>query len=487
MRLSTATCLAAVHSRDARFDGWFVTAVRSTRIYCRPSCPATPPRADRIDFLPSAAAAVARGYRACKRCLPDATPGSPEWNVRDDLVARAMRLIADGVVEREGVEGLSRRLGYSSRQIERVVSEQLGAGPLAMARSQRAQTARILIETTAMPFADIAFAAGFGSIRSMNDVVRTTFALTPTQLRARRSPLRATDPPAWHRIDLRLPMRLPFWPDNVFGHLVATGVPGVEEWRDGAYRRTLRLTYGAGIVALRPAPDHVGTTVWLRDVRDLQTAVSRCRFLLDLDADPQAVDAALARDPRLAPMIAAAPGRRVPHTTDPVEMALRIVLGQQISTRAARTHAARLTAALGETISDPGGRLTGLFPTAEVVAGAPDDVLAMPTTRKRTLRSLARALADEEIDVSPGADWTRTRTRLLDVPGIGPWSVESIAMRALGDPDAFPATDLAVRRILERIGPPAGNWRPWRAYVTQHLWATLDHETNHLPTMEASA
>lgn len=481
MHLDTATRLAAVRARDARFDGWFVTAVRTTGIYCRPSCPATPPKADHVEFFPSAAAAVAHGYRACKRCLPDATPGSPEWNIRDDLVARAMRLIADGVIEREGVEGLARRLGYSSRQIERLVREQLGAGPLALARSQRAQTARVLIETTAMPFADIAFAAGFGSIRSMNDVVRATFALTPTQLRARRSPLRQADPPAWHRVDLRLPMRQPFLPDNVFGHLVATGVPGVEEWRDGAYRRTMPLAYGAAVVALRPTPDHVATTLWLQDVRDLRLAVSRCRFLLDLDADPQAVDAALSADPRLRPMVQKAPGRRVPHTTDPVEMALRIVLGQQISTKAARAHAARLVTALGTAIDDPAGELGWTFPSAALIADAPDDLFAMPGSRRRTVRAVAAALAEGEIDLSPGADWTLARERLIGAPGIGPWSVESIAMRALGDPDAFPATDLAVRRCLERIGPPDERWRPWRAYVTQHLWGMTDHETNQLP------
>lgn len=481
MHLSTATRLAAVQARDARFDGWFVTAVRTTGIYCRPSCPATPPKADHVEFFASAAAAVGHGYRACKRCLPDATPGSPEWNVRDDLVARAMRLIADGVIERDGVAGLARRLGYSSRQIERVVHEQLGAGPLALARSQRAQTARILIETTAMPFAEIAFAAGFGSVRSMNDVVRTTFALTPSQLRARRSPLRQADPPAWHRVDLRLPMRLPFHPDNVFGHLVATGIPGVEEWHDGAYRRTLSLAHGAGIVALRPAPDHVATTVWLQDVRDLRLAVSRCRILLDLDADPQAVDTALSADPRLRPLIAQTPGRRVPHTTDPDEMALRIVLGQQISTKAARAHGARLVAGVGTPIEDPAGGLGWLFPSAAAVAMVADELLAMPGSRRRTVRALAAAIAGGEIDLSAGADWHLARERLLGVPGIGPWSVESIAMRALGDPDAFPITDLAVRRCLERIGPPDERWAPWRAYVTQHLWGMTDHETNRLP------
>lgn len=487
------TCMTAVRSRDARFDGWFVTAVRTTGIYCRPSCPATPPKARNITFFPSAAAAQADGYRACKRCRPDASPGSPEWNVRADLVARTMRLIADGVVDREGIDGLGRRLGYSTRQIERQVRAELGASPLALARAQRAQTARVLIETTTLPLTQVAHAAGFGSIRSFNDTVRAVFAMAPRQLRARSTLCAAATEPhdtAWHHLEVRLPFRRPLRVDNLFGHLVATAVPGVEEWRAGAYRRTLRLPHGPAIVALRPEEGYVAARVWLRDLHDLPVAISRCRWLLDLDADPEAIDAHLRRDAGLAPMVATGPGRRVPRTVDGAELALRLVIGQQISTRAARTHAGRLVAAYGEPVQDPDGGLTATFPEPAAVAGADDATLAMPGRRRVTLRALAAALGSGELDLSTSADWEQARQQLLALPGIGPWTAEGVAMRALGDPDAFPATDLGVRQAMAALGLPdrggaqlgaTAPWRPWRAYAVQHLWASGTHEINRLP------
>ncbi|MDE9364951.1 Ada metal-binding domain-containing protein [Luteipulveratus sp. YIM 133132] len=495
MYTDTEACVRAVSSRDARFDGWFYTAVRTTGIYCRPSCPATTPKPRNMTFYPSAAAAQAGGFRACKRCRPDTSPGSPEWNSRADLVARAMRLIADGVIDREGVAGLARRLGYSVRQIERQVRAELGAGPLSLARAQRAQTARVLVETSDLPMADIAFAAGFGSIRAFNDTVREVFAATPREMRSRASaPERGERAEAstgtWHQMRLRLPFRRPLLPDNLFGHLVATAVPGVEEWRDGAYRRTMLLPHGPAVVALRPEPDHVAARMWLSDLRDLPVATSRCRWMLDLDADPVAIDAALAADRRLAPLVRAAPGRRVPRSADADEMAVRIVLGQQISTKAARTHAGRLVKRYGQRLPEPVGGLTHLFPTAARLRRTSAEHLAMPASRHRTLVGLATALAEGQIDLTPGADWASTRADLIALPGIGPWSVESIAMRALGDPDAFPTSDLGIRAGAARIGIPdhlatiqseSARWRPWRAYAAQHLWATTDHEINRLP------
>ncbi|CAM5721895.1 hypothetical protein SVIOM342S_02963 [Streptomyces violaceorubidus] len=320
-----------------------------------------PPKPGNMTFYPSAAACQQAGFRACKRCRPDTSPGSPEWNQRADLTARAMRLIADGVADREGVPGLAARLGYSTRQVERQLLAELGAGPLALARAQRAQTARLLIETTALPMADIAFAAGFSSIRAFNDTVREVYALSPSELRTRAPKSRParTAPGA---LSLRLPFRTPLNPDNLFGHLAATAVPGVEEWREGAYRRTLRLPYGHGIVALTPNPDHIACRLTLSDLRDLTVAISRCRRLLDLDADPTAIDDQLRADPLLAPLVDKAPGRRVPRTVDEAEFAVRAVLGQQVSTAAARTHAARLVTAHGDPVDDPEGGLTHLFP-----------------------------------------------------------------------------------------------------------------------------
>ncbi|MFC9392052.1 AlkA N-terminal domain-containing protein [Streptomyces sp. NPDC057027] len=491
MHTDTERCVRAVQSKEARFDGVFFTAVRTTRIYCRPSCPAVPPKPENMEFHPSAASCQRAGYRACKRCRPDTSPGSPRWNVRADAVARAVRLIQDGVVDREGVPGLARRLGWSTRQIERQLLAELGAGPLALARAQRAQTARLLIETTPMPFGEIAFAAGFSSIRTFNDTVREVFALTPGELRARatrRAPLGAAATPGV--ISLRLPFRAPLEPSNLFGHLAATAVPGVEEWRDGAYRRTLSLPYGHGIVSLAPRPDHIACRLFLTEPRDLTHAISRCRRLLDLDADPVAVDEQLRTDPLLAPLVDKAPGRRVPGTVDPAEFAVRAVLGQQVSTAAARTHAARLVTAHGVPIEDPEGGLTHLFPGPEALAALDPESLALPRSRRTTLLTLVRALADGSLPLGPADDREEARARLLALPGFGPWTTEIIAMRALGDPDAFLPGDLGVRRAAEGLGLPgtpaaltarAAHWRPWRAYAVQYLWATDDHPINHLP------
>ncbi|OKI00879.1 DNA-3-methyladenine glycosylase [Streptomyces sp. CB02923] len=482
-------CLRAVQSKDARFDGWFYTAVRTTRIYCRPSCPVVPPKPENMTFYPSAAAAQQAGYRACKRCRPDASPGSPQWDERADLVARAMRLIADGVVDREGVPGLAARLGYSTRQVERQLLAELGAGPLALARAQRAQTARLLIETTELPMAEVAFAAGFASIRTFNETVREVFALAPTELRRRARPGAAAALPG--ALALRLPFRQPLCPDNLFGHLAATAVPGVEEWRDGAYRRTLALPYGHGIVALSPRPGHIDCRLSLTDLRDLAGAIARCRRMLDLDADPEAVDGLLGEDPVLAPLVLKAPGRRVPRTVDADEFAVRAVLGQQVSTAAARTHAGRLVTAHGRTVDDPAGGLTHLFPSAAELSGLDPATLAMPHTRRATLTGMIAALADGTVQLGVGSDRDRARAQLAALPGVGPWTVECVAMRALGDPDAFTPTDLGLRRAAAGLGLPAtpaalirhsARWRPWRAYAVQYLWATDDHPINHLPT-----
>ncbi len=485
-------CYRAISAKDPRFDGWFYTAVTSTGVYCRPSCPAMVPKREHVRFYPSAAACQQAGFRACKRCRPDATPGSPEWNVRGDVVARAMRLIADGVIDRDGVPGLAAKLGYSVRQVERLLVCELGAGPLALARAQRAQTARTLIESTSLSMAEVAMAAGFASIRQFNDTVRAVFALTPTELRRRAARGMVAGPPG-SSLDLRLSFRRPLCPENLFGHLAATAIAGVEEIRGDTYRRTLRLPGGSGVVALTPRPDHVACRLRLADLRDLSTAIARCRWLLDLDADPEAIDQQLALDPGLAPMVAAAPGRRVPRTVDGAEMAIRAVLGQQISTAAARVHAARLVARYGEPVLDPEGGLAHLFPAPEALS---DLQLAMPGGRARTLPLLLAALSSGSVDLTSGSDRGRSLPALEALPGIGPWTRDVVAMRALGDPDAFPVGDLGVRRGAAALGLPtarsalvarAERWRPWRAYAVQHLWAATGHPINAWPPPQASA
>jgi AraC family transcriptional regulator of adaptative response / DNA-3-methyladenine glycosylase II len=489
-------CYRAVQSKDARFDGWFVTAVLTTGIYCRPSCPVRPPFARNVQFLPTAAAAQREGFRACKRCRPDASPGSPEWNVRGDVVARAMRLIADGTVDREGVTGLAAHVGYTTRQLERLMQAEVGANPLALARAQRSQTARILIETTDLPFSDVAFAAGFSSIRQFNDTVMTVTSLTPTVLRQRArlrfGPGAATGAGA---LTLRLPVRTPFAYEGLFGHLAASAVPGVEEFRDGAYRRTLRLASGNGIVSLTPQPDHVRCELILDDFRDLSTAIARCRRLLDLDADPEAVIDVLSEDPHLSALVAKAPGQRIPRTVDESELALRVVIGQQISVKAVRKHAGRLAEVYGTPVDDTVGSLTRVFPSVAQLADVDIAHLAFPKSRQRTFVAMVRGLAEGSVVLDPGCDWNRAREQLLAIPGIGPWTADCIAMRGLGDPDAFPVTDLGVLAAAKALGLPAepraltehsGRWRPWRAYATQHLWTALDHEVNEWPPQTVS-
>lgn len=488
MELDFERCYRAVDSRDQRFDGWFYTGVTSTGIYCRPSCPAMTPKRQNVRFFPSAAAAQGAGLRACRRCRPDAAPGSPQWDVRADVVGRAMRLIADGVVDRDGVPGLAARLGYTERHLHRMLHAELGAGPLALARAQRAQTARVLIETTELGMAEIAFAAGFGSVRQFNDTVREVYAATPSDLRISRSGRPVAGGAG--TISLRLAYRPPLHAAALLDFLALRALPGVEEVRDGTYHRGLRLPHGPGSVALTPADGHVAATLRLADLRDLAPAVARCRRLLDLDADPVAVDATLAADPVLGPAVRAEPGVRLPHAVDGFEMAVRAVTTQQISLRSARTTLSHLLAATavadgrtgyGADGPDGGGDRPELaaFPDPAAVAAAPDPAFRMPAARRETLRALARAVAAGDLDLEPGGDREETVRRLTALPGIGPWTAGYVAMRALGDPDAFLATDLGVRRGATALGAPddpktlhayADRWRPWRSYAVIRLW-----------------
>ncbi len=335
--------------------------------------------------------------------------------------------------------------------------------------------------------ADVAFAAGFSSVRQFNDTIRTVFASSPTDLRSRVGEAARSTGDSSAALDLRLPFRQPLCPDNLMGHLAATAVAGVEEVRGLTYRRTLRLDHGPGIVELTPTPDHIQCRATLSDMRDLTTTIARCRWLLDLDADPVAVDAHLAADPSLRPVIDKAPGRRVPRCVDGGELAIRAVLGQQVSTEAARTHTHRMVIGHGEPVTDGRGGLTHLFPTPEALH---DVDAALPESRRHTLSALIDALRLGRLDLGPGCDRTEALAALAGLPGIGPWTTNVIAMRALGDPDAFPASDLGVRRGAGLLGIPstvaaldryADSWRPWRAYAVQYLWSVTDHRINRWP------
>ncbi|MGI8652637.1 MAG: AlkA N-terminal domain-containing protein [Geodermatophilaceae bacterium] len=487
-RLDSDRCYRAVSSRDARFDGWFFVGVHTTGIYCRPSCPARTPLPHNVSYYPVAAAAQAAGFRACRRCRPDAAPGSAVWNVRGDIVGRAMMLIGDGAVDRVGVPGLASALGYSERQLNRLLVAELGVGPLALARAQRAQTARVLIETTSMSFADVAFAAGFHSIRQFNDTVRAVFARTPGDLRSRHRSAPATS----GVITLRLAHRAPYDGRALLSFFAGHQVSELEEVVDGSYRRVLNLPHGPATAELTPHETFTQCRLRLGDVRDLPTAVASCRRILDADSDPIAVHDALRPDPILGPLIARRPGLRVPGAADAAELAFRAVIGQQVSVAGAMTLTSRLVTALGAPLAIPDGGVTHTFPPPEAIADADLSGLGMTNSRQRTLRDLASALTDGSISLDIGADRRAAVEGLQRLHGIGPWTAAYVAMRGLSDPDIFLGGDLIVRRAMDALsaGSPSRSgadpaasitereanlrgtdWRPWRSYAVMHLWA----------------
>ncbi len=470
-------CYRALCSRDARFDGRFFTAVTSTGIYCRPICPAPTPYAKNVRFYSCAAAAEAAGFRACRRCHPESSPGSPDWNVRADLVARALRLIADGFVDSEGVSGLAGRLAVSERHLHRELVAEIGVGPLALARSRRAQTARLLIDQTNLSLTTIAFAAGFASVRQFNDSMQEVFGCAPSELRRNAQPTSNGE----GKLSLRLQYRPPFDGEALLTYLEKRTIPGVEEVTSGCYRRTVAFAQSRGIVEVEPlvAGNAIGIHVQLNNLSALNLLVQRCRRLCDLDADPVAIARVLRTDPLLAPLVDAHPGLRVPGAINGFEFAVRAIIGQQISVAGARTLVGRLVKALGEPLASPAGSLTHIFPSPEVIAEADMTGLGLTQRRIMALQALAQGVVRQELILDASAEREETATRLQALPGVGPWTAAYIAMRALSDPDAFPVSDLGLRRAFERrglaadsksIGLRAEAWRPWRAYATQHLW-----------------
>lgn len=475
MQLTFGERYRAISSRDVRFDGQFVTAVSSTGIYCRPSCPAKTPKESNVTFYPTSAAAHEAGYRACKRCLPEAAPGSPAWDLRGDTAGRAMRLIADGMVEREGVEGLARTLGYSSRHLVRMLTAELGAGPLALARAQRAHTARMLLVGTELSITDVAFSAGFSSVRQFNDTIREVFDMTPGDLRARRKEHAQVAPGL---IELTLPYREPIDFAGLFAWMQARAVDGTEIAGETSFSRVLALPGGPAWMKLTLDGMRLSLAARLTALSDLGVLVARVRRLFDLDADPLAVSNDLGAIAELAPLVAACPGIRVPGAMDPNEMLIRAMIGQQISVPAARTHLTRLTADLGEETT-VGPEPARLFPAMRAIAEQGGDVLRGPAVRIRSIVETARRLADGELVLSPGDDSQGQRAALLDLPGVGPWTADYVRMRVVGDPDITLPGDVAVRSGARAIGVPddpagyaawAERGAPWRSYLTSHLW-----------------
>ncbi|WP_308287583.1 AlkA N-terminal domain-containing protein [Cryobacterium sp. 1639] len=511
----------AMSSRDARFDGQFITGVHSTGIYCRPSCPAMTPKPSNVSFYLTAAAAHEAGLRACKRCLPDAVPGSPDWNIRDDLAARAMRLIGDGTVEREGVPGLAHRLGYTARHLTRVLVAEVGASPLALARAHRAQTARVLLTGTDLSITDVAFAAGFGSVRQFNDTITAVYERTPSALRAgARVADRAGTPGddaamPGSAIRLLLPARAPFDGPGLLGFLRQRAVAGVERCTTDGYERTLRLPHGSATLWVTltgtSAAPALACEARLDSLADLAPLVSRVRRLFDLDADAQAIDTALADDPALAGSVRTTAGMRVPGSLDPEETLFRALLGQQVSVASARTALGRLTSALGDRIAgDPAGETaaasgapehprpeqadstapTLLFPTAARIAADGREMLRGPAARIDTIVRVAEALATGELVLDVGESRADLTARLTALRGIGPWTAGYVAMRVLGSPDILLTSDLALRQGAERLGLPAraadlaahgSRWAPWRSYAGMHLWRSAAAATPQKP------
>lgn len=487
-------CYRALAARDARFDGQFIAGVHSTGIYCRPSCPAATPRPHNVRFYPTAAAAHEAGLRACKRCQPDAVPGNPDWNLRDDLAGRAMRLIIDGVVEREGVPGLAHRLGYSTRHLTRVLTDELGAGPLALARAHRAEAARTLLAATELPVAQVAHAAGFASIRQFNDTVREIYRMTPVELRGRarrgRHAQRASTEGTTTTTPLRLRLaaRPPFDGTGVLRYIADHAVPGVERVELGAdgtptaTERWVPLPGGPALVRVELDDERAGVRVaaTLTSLADVAPLTARVRRWFDLDADAEAIDEALGADALLGPLVAATPGIRIPGAVDPAETLLRTMIGQQISLPAARTVLGRLAAEVGERTgrgTEEGG--VAPFPTPAEIAEHGTVLLRGPASRVAAVLGVAEALADGSLTLDVGMSADDLRGTLLAQRGIGPWTADYVALRVLGAPDILLSTDLVLLRSLRaRHGaatPTAAaqlgaRWSPWRSYATLHLW-----------------
>jgi AraC family transcriptional regulator of adaptative response / DNA-3-methyladenine glycosylase II len=481
MDLDHDACYRAICLRDARFDGRFFTAVKTTGIYCRPICPARTPRSENVTFYPSAAAAQEAGFRPCLRCRPETAPDLGAWRGTSNTVSRALALIELGALDDARVDDLATRLGVGERQLRRLFHQHLGASPIAVAQTRRVLLAKQLIHESSLPMAEIAFASGFGSIRRFNETFRTLFARPPGALRRAKGP----DVPAGPQgeIDLLLRYQPPYdWP-AMLEFLRRRAIPGIERVTGSCYARTLELNGAQGTVVVRPGAGHaLRATVRFPKLSALPTIIARLRRVFDLAADPAPIAAHLAKDPALAPLVKSRPGLRVPGAWDGFELAIRAVLGQQITVAAAARLAGRLVAAHGARLTEPDGDLTHVFPRPEALARADLTSLGMPRSRAMALSAVAAAaVADAHLfDATCGLD--DAITRLRSIRGVGEWTAQYIALRQLREPDAFPAADIGlIRAMASRDGRAlsssklldrADTWRPWRAYAAQHLWAS---------------
>jgi AraC family transcriptional regulator of adaptative response / DNA-3-methyladenine glycosylase II len=497
MDLNDNACYRAIVTRDRRFDGRVFIAVKTTGVYCRPICPARTPKRQNVQFFASAAAAQEAGFRPCLRCRPETSPDLGAWRGTSNTVTRALSLIEAGGLDESGVEELGERLGVGERQLRRLFKQHLGASPVAVAQTRRVLLAKQLIHDTQLPMAEVALAAGFGSVRRFNETFQTLYGRAPGHLRrSRRSDISAA---AAGELTLRLPYRAPYDWDAILAFLAARAIPEVESVREGMYARTVHLDGVSGVIFVSPgdgvSPAHgvspgdgafLNITVRFPRLASLPAIIARVRRVFDLAADPTVIGAHLSEDDLLAPLVAARPGLRVPGAWDGFELAIRAILGQQITVGAARGLAAKLAAAFGTPIVDARANAAGLsrvFPNAECLARADLSMLGMPRARREALQSLAQAHVDDPALFSVRRDLNEAIDQLCSLRGIGEWTAQYIAMRELRESDAFPVGDVALLRALanlsgSRVGSQdmlkrAERWRPWRAYAALHLWASL--------------
>lgn len=478
MDLDPVSCHRAMLARDARFDGRFFTCVSSTGIYCRPICPARPPRIENCLFVASAAEAQEAGYRACLRCRPDTAPDSPAWQGTATTVARALRLIAEGALDDGPVAGLAARLGVGERHLRRLFALHVGASPATVALTRRILTAKQLLHDSDLGMLEIALASGFGSLRRFNEVFRDQFGRPPHQLRRHR-PARAETAA---RVCIDLPYRAPYDWGAMLDFLGSRAIPGVEQVSGGTYRRTIRAGGVQGSVRVANAPDRRALAAEIRidSLAAIPGIIERLKRVFDTRCDPSAIHAVFARDRLLAPLIARRPGLRVPGAWDGFELGVRAILGQQVSVSAASSLAGQLAARYGDPVHPGEAGLTHIFPAPEALSRFEETgETGMPVKRAAAIGAFARAAARDPRLVTGELDLAETTERLQALPGIGAWTTSYFAMRALQDSDAFPAGDVALQRILRAAGIAPGaettrqrieGWRPWRSYAVLHLW-----------------
>jgi len=493
MDMDDDACYRAIETRDHRFDGRLFVAVTTTGIYCWPFCPAPTPKRENVRFFPTAAAAQEAGFRPCLRCRPETSPELAFWRGSSNTVSRALGLIEAGALDEANVETLATRLGIGERQLRRLFRQYLGASPISIAQTRRILLAKQLIQDTRLPMTEVASAAGFGSIRRFNEIFQQLYQRPPKALR--RTGVAHESVATTGAVAVKLGYRPPYDWESILSFLRARAIPGIEAVSSGGYARTIAIGDERGVVVVEPAQRNcLKATVRFANLKALPTIIARIRRVFDLAADPLAIGAHLSLDPLLARLVAARPGIRVPGAWDGFELAVRAILGQQITVPAATRLAGKLVLAYGEKIADPAALdhgLTHVFPTPRQLVGIDLAAIGMPKARRVALSALAAAVVADPLIFGPRRSLEAAVAQLRSLAGVGEWTAQYIAMRELREPDAFPAADIGLMRAMSDgngVRPSPGEllahaeqWRPWRAYAALHLWASESHAS---PTVE---